>query len=96
MLENSKDVLNIVLAVSVLTVSVFFSWILFEIARTMKGIHKTVDGVQKIVDSIDNAVNKLGDKMGNAVAFLTVLAKGGQQVLDMVQSKKETKKKTKK
>jgi len=93
MLETSKDLLNIMLGSSVLLVSLLFSWILFEIAKTIKSVNKTVGGVQKIVDSIDNTVNKLGDKMGNAVAFFTVLAKGGQQVLDIVQSKKETKKK---
>lgn len=95
MLENSKDLLNILLGSSVLLVSLFFSWILFEIAKTIKSVNNTVSGVQKIVDSIDSTVNKLGDKMGNAVAFISVLAKGGQQVMEMVQNKKESEKKKK-
>lgn len=96
MFETSKDLLFLTIGFSVLLVSVLFSWILYEIAKTIKGVNKTVSGAEKIVNSIDNVVNKLGDKMGSAVALLTVLAKGSQQVIDIMHTKKEESKKTKK
>lgn len=96
MLETSKDLLNMTIGFSVLLVSVLFSWILFEIARTIKNVNKTVGGVQKIVDTIDKAVDKISDKMGNAVSLLAVLAKGGQQVIDIMHNKKEKEEKKKK
>ncbi len=96
MLETSKDLLNISIGFSVLLISVLFSWILLEIARTIKSVNKTVGGVQKIVDTIDNAVDKISDKMGNAVSLLAVLAKGGQQVIDIMHNKKEKKEESKK
>lgn len=94
MLETSKDLLNLTIGFSVLMVSVLLSWILFEVAKTIKGVNKTVSGVQKVVDTVDKAVDKIGDKMGNAVSLLALLAKGGQQVIEIINKKeKQTKNK---
>ena len=96
MLETSKDLLNILLGVSVTLVAVLFSWLLYQMARAIKGITDTIKIVKNIAKNVDEGVKTFKDKAGNAAAFLTVLIKSGQEILKSVQKKKTTRRKTKK
>lgn len=96
MLETSRDLLNILLGVSVLLVAILFSWVLYQGGRAMKGINDTIKVVTNIANNVDEGVKIFKDKAGNAGAFLTVLMKGGQEFIKTVQKKKAGKKKTEK
>ncbi|MBT4516352.1 MAG: hypothetical protein HOC78_00450 [Candidatus Komeilibacteria bacterium] len=94
MLETSKDLLNIMLGSSALIVALLFSWLLYQTARTIKGVNDIIKVVQNIVSNIDEGVNTFKDKAGNAAAFLTVFIKGAQSILTTVNKKKTSSKKT--
>lgn len=89
MLETSKDLLNILLGTSVFVVALLFSWLLYQSARTLKGLNDTMQSVQSLIRNIDEGVKNFKNKAGNAAAFLTVLIKSAQSILDTV-SKKRT------
>lgn len=88
MLETSKDVLNLLLGVSILLVAVFISWTTYQVGRMLKNVNDTIKGVQKIVASIDELVNKFKEKSGDAMTYLTVLIKSGQEVMNLVKKAK--------
>jgi len=92
MLETSKDLLNILLGVSVLIVALLFSWLLYQSARTLKGLNDTMSSVQNLVKNIDEGVKNFKSKAGNAAAFFTVLMKSAQSILDTVNRKRANKK----
>lgn len=94
MLETSKDLLNIMLGSSVLIVALLFAWLLYQGARTIKGINDIIKIVQNIVHNIDEGVNIFKSKAGNAAAFLTVFIKGAQSILSTVNKKKTSAKKS--
>ena len=96
MLETSKDLLNIMLGSSALLVALLFSWLLYQGARTIKGVNDTIGTVQSLVKNIDEGVNNFKSKAGNAATFLTVFIKSAQSILATVNNNKSSKKKSSK
>jgi len=94
MLETSKDLLNILLGSSVLIVALLLSWLIYQTARTIKGMNDIIKIVQNIAKNIDEGVNTFKSKAGNAAAFLAVFIKGAQSILATVSKKKDSSKKS--
>jgi hypothetical protein len=93
MLETSKDVLNLLLGFSVLWVALWFSWILYQIGRTLKGVNDTMDIVKNIAENINDGINTFKTKAGSAAALLTVLTKAGQEFTKKIQRKRSASRK---
>ncbi len=91
MLESSKDVLNLVLGLSVLLVAVLFSWVLYQMGRMIKNVNDTMKTVQKIVKNVDEGIDNFKSKAGNAAAFLTLFVKGAQEIAKTVNKKRDKK-----
>lgn len=47
-IENSKDILNLLLGLSVVMVATVFAWLLYQMGRTIKKANQIMDNVQKI------------------------------------------------
>ncbi|MBT6691386.1 hypothetical protein HOB10_03580 [Candidatus Parcubacteria bacterium] len=93
MLETSKDVLNLLIGFSVLWVALWFSWILYQVGRTLKGVNDTISIVKNIADNVNEGISTFKSKAGNAAAFLTVLTKAGQEFTKKVQKKRSASRK---
>ncbi|MFA6307905.1 MAG: hypothetical protein WCS88_01795 [Patescibacteria group bacterium] len=93
MLETSRDLLNVLLGASVLMVAILFSWMLYQITRSIKGFNDIIQIAQNIAKNIDEGVNTFKSKAGNVAAFLTVMIKGAQSILATVNKKKTSKNK---
>lgn len=92
MFDTSKDVLNIMLGSSVLIVALLFAWLLYQSARTLKGLNDAMSSIQNLVRHIDEGVKNFKDKAGNAAAFLTVLIKSAQSIIETVGQKRSSSK----
>ena len=89
MLETSRDVLNLLLGFSVLLLAIWLSWIFYQIGKTLQNVNKTMSGVQNAIESFTELIHKVKEKTSSAGAYLTVLLKSGQQILNFVKEKKE-------
>jgi hypothetical protein len=88
MFETSKDVLNLVLSVSIFLVAATLSWLFYQMAKTFYSINRVAQGVEKIVSSVEESIEKFKDKTSNIASYLTVVLKTGQQILEMFQNKR--------
>ena len=88
MLETSRDVLNLLLGFSVLLLAIWLSWIFYQICKTLQNVNKTMSGVQNAIESFTELIHKVKEKTSSAGAYLTVLLKSGQQILNFVKEKK--------
>ena len=93
MFETSKDVLNLLLGFSILWVALWFSWILYQIGRTLKGVNDTINIVKNIAENINDGIKTFKTKAGNAAALLSVLTKAGQEFTKKVQKKRNASRK---
>jgi uncharacterized protein YoxC len=86
MLATSKDVLNLLLGFSVVLVAIVFSWVLYQIGKTLKGVNETVKVTKNIAHNIDEAVANFKNRAGDVAAYMTVLAKGGQEIFQIIRN----------
>lgn len=70
---DTRDILNIALALSAVTITVFLAWLLYltiaivrDLRQTSRAIHEKVDQVGVILDSIR-------ERIGDTVSTLTML-----------------------
>lgn len=87
MFSTSRDILNWLLGISVLLVAVWFSWLLFQMARTLKNINRTLEGIQKITTSIESGLENLKSKTSHLAAWGTLILKLGEQVINVLKDK---------
>lgn len=96
MLETSKDVLNILLGVSVLMLAIWLSWVLYQVSKTLQNINKAMSMVQQVAESMHQLIDRLKEKASNLGTYLALIAKGGEQIFDFVKERQAKKsKKTK-
>ncbi len=88
MFDTSKDVLNLVLSISIFLVATAFAYLLFQMSKTFRAINRISEGVEKIVKAIEESIERFKDKTSNIATYLTVVLKTGQQILEMVQNKR--------
>lgn len=86
--ESSRDILNLVIALSVFLVSFAIAWFIFEIAVIVRRMRKLVDGLQERLAKIDEAIHSIKDKLGSTAASLGFLAEGAKQIINFVIEKK--------
>lgn len=95
MFETSKDILNLLLGVSVFLVAIWLSWIFYQMGKTLQHINQMMSGFNRAAEAITNLANKVKEKTSSAGAYLAILLKSGQQIIEMIKEKKETKTKRK-
>lgn len=104
MLETSKDLLYVALAVSALLLTFFLSWALFYIVSMLKRARDMVNGISDVVTSAKEKIERLGslidtieEKIKNSASYFPLLLKGASELSEFLKRKKErrvTKKKT--
>ncbi len=101
MLESSKDILNIVIAFSVLWFTLFVTWTIFYVAMILRSAYRASKKLVSVVDGVQEVVDTIKEKLHTSAAQVATLVEVGKQVTDYVQEKKKkrtarksTKKKT--
>jgi hypothetical protein len=88
MLETSKDVLFLVIALCVFIVTVFFVWIMYYIAQILKSSKEMVEEIRNKIEEFGNLLTTLKDKVTHSTTILTTVAKGVTDLLGMFKDRK--------
>jgi len=98
-LENSKDLLYIVIAFSILWLSIFTSWAIYYVAMILKQARDTVRDMRSAFTLFEKLLSSIQTKMdasSSHLAFLVESVKQGMQFVNERKAKKTTRaKKTK-
>lgn len=81
MIENSKEILYLVIAFAVLIITFFFIWIMYYIAMILKQAREMVTEARKKVEAFGDILNSIKEKMANSATILTTLAKGVKELI---------------
>ncbi len=87
MFNESRDILNWLLGISVLLVACWLSWLLYQMGRTLKNVNQTLEGIQKITSSIQNGLETLHEKTSHLATYFSIVLKLGEQILNMIKNK---------
>lgn len=93
MLETSRDLLNVLIGLSVLMVAVFFSALLYQMIRGIKNINDTTAKFKNIADTIHQGLTDLKSHSSATAAYVGLFIKGGLEILKQLQNRKANKNK---
>ncbi|TSC96344.1 MAG: hypothetical protein Athens101410_58 [Parcubacteria group bacterium Athens1014_10] len=95
MLQTSQDLLFIVIAISVLWLTVFLSIILYYFFVIVRQSSKIIKEWGNRFKKIDEIINLIKEKIGHPAASFVMLAEGIKQIINFLKIKRQTKKKSK-
>ncbi len=109
MFSTSVDILNLVLALSVATLTVFISISIYYLISSIQKVHRVIKRVENGITQAEEIMSLIGDKIKSGSAYLMVAAEVIKQAINFankkdwgakseepVENKKTTKKKNKK
>jgi hypothetical protein len=96
---DSRDILNVAIACSVIGVAVFSCWGLYYLARILQQIFALVREARRGVSEAAATVSMLKEKVENSTAYLLVIGEALKKLVDVAKdyasgSKRTTKKKS--
>jgi hypothetical protein len=91
MLENSKDILYTVLAVSIFLFTIFICWAIFYLAMILREFKKIIGDVRKKIELVEEVLVSFKDKIEKSSSYLKLLVESAGNLLTFLKERKEEK-----
>lgn len=89
MIETSKDLLYVVLAFSVLWLTIFLSWMLYYVIMMLRQVNQVITGFKAKMEKLSQAVEKIKEKFENTSAYLGLIGKAVEKMVEFVGERKK-------
>lgn len=89
MLETSKDLLYIVLAICVLWLTVFFSWGMYHIIGMLRNMNRVTNSVREKIELIDNILKLVKDKLEHGTSQMSIIADSAIKLVGFIMEKQK-------
>lgn len=96
MFGTSADILNIIKALSILTVALLGSWGLYYLVMILKEIFRIIKETRGMFNKIEEIVETIKEKIDHSTSYLFLMSEGVKKLVDVIgkyTSKKEEEKK---
>lgn len=93
-IQNSKDILNIVIAFSVLMLAFFLAWFTYYLAMIMRQLYIIFKEMREKIEKFNKTVKEFKEKFEHSASYLALISEGVKKITEVV--KDQTGKKTKK
>jgi len=93
MIETSKDLLYVVLAFSVLWLTIFISWMLYYVIMMLRHVNQLITSFKEKVEKVSQAVEKIKEKFENTSSYLGLIGRAVEKMVDFVAERKKKGKK---
>jgi len=89
MLETSKDLLFIVLAICIFGLTVFICWAIYYLVMILKQANQIIADFREKIKKIDETLALIKEKIEHSTSYLGLLVEGIRQMLVFLREKKE-------
>ncbi len=96
MFETSRDILNIVAAVSIAVFVFFTAWALYQFTNILKQINQLIAEAQAGLRQVESVLSAIRDRIQNTGTHLSMIAKAVSGLVSYINTKREKKKSEKK
>lgn len=93
MIETSKDLLYVVLAFSVLWLTIFISWMLYYVIMMFRQVNQAIRNFKEKMEKVSQAIEGIKEKFENTSAYLGLIGKAVEKMVDFVAERKKKSKK---
>ncbi|HKK54191.1 MAG TPA: hypothetical protein VJ926_01600 [Patescibacteria group bacterium] len=87
MFETSGDILNLVIAISVLVFTGFLVWTIYYVLASLRKVYKIVDqldhGVKKVLETVDT----IKQKVNKSTSYLYIVGEVAKKVVNLMKDK---------
>jgi hypothetical protein len=95
LINDSHDLLNIVIALSVLLFTLFSCWAIYYLARILQQMFKVVKETRDRLNKFDELVKMVKEKIEHSASYLPLIFEGIKKLVELMKSRAEKKKKSK-
>lgn len=88
MLETSKDILNISLAISAFGLAFILGWILIYFLLVIRHLVRMIQTIEERMKKIDDFITLAKGKLQNSSSYLSILAAGVKKLVSFFLNKK--------
>ena len=84
MLETSKDLLYIALALAVVGLAFFISWAIYYLAQILRQAFKVVKEMRDRMSKIDELIKTLKEKIEHSTSYLLLIGEGVKKLVEVI------------
>jgi hypothetical protein len=88
MLDTSKDLLFIVLAICAIFFTTFACWLLYYFIAIVKDVYQLTNGIKKKIDLLDDILKTLKEKISSTASYVGLIFNSVEKIVDYFQKKK--------
>lgn len=95
-INNSQDLLNIIIALSVLLFTIFSCWAIYYLARILQQFFKVVKETRDRLHKFDELIKMVKEKIEHSASYLPLIVEGVKKLVELMKNRAEKKKRSKK
>jgi len=94
-INDSKDLLYVVISISVLLFTIFSCWALYYCARILQQMFRAVKEMHDRLGKLDELIKTLKEKIEHSASYLFLIGEGIKKMVEILRTRGEKKKKKK-
>ncbi|MFH1233334.1 MAG: hypothetical protein V1649_01630 [Patescibacteria group bacterium] len=89
LLNNSKDLLNIVLAFCALWLTIFIAWFIYYLAMIMRQLFQVVKETRQKINKINDVIKAFKEKIDHSASYLMLISEGVKKLVEVIKDRTE-------
>ena len=86
MFENSKDILNLAIALAVVSLAGFGAWAVYYMARILQQVFKITKEARERIHKLDELIKTIKDKVEHSTSYLLLIGEGVRKLVELGKS----------
>ncbi|MEK7202754.1 MAG: hypothetical protein AAB653_00345 [Patescibacteria group bacterium] len=89
LLNNSKDLLNIVLSFCALWLTIFIAWFIYYLVMIMRQVFQVVKETREKINKIDETIKAFKKKVEYSISYLALIGEGIKKLVEVAKARTE-------
>lgn len=87
MFNTSRDILNLVLAISIAGLSVFICWALYYLIASLRSVYKAIKEIEVVIQKVGDLTRLIKDKVESGAAVFNHLSEKANDLCQTIKDK---------
>lgn len=86
LIQDSKDLLYVVIAFCVLWLTIFLAWFIYYLAMLMRQVFLATHDMRERIKKVDEVIKVLKEKIEHSVSYLLLIGEGMKKLVEVAKS----------
>ncbi len=96
LINTSQDLLLVIIAFSILGLTIFLAWFIYYLAMIMRQAYFTIKEMRDRIKKVDQILNAVKEKIDHSTSYLLIIGEGIKKLVELVKERSENWEKKKK